>query len=248
MPQVFKIQASNNKWYEIGSILQDTVEETTPELFFVTNMYFLLIHLRGYTKHIAKELSIMELLKWELKPCPDFLQALYKTNRKKDQERLLRGKTITTENYICWILLGGRNGGLLSQYTYDDGAQDNLQGKVPPLIDISDSKNIVTYGKTDLPDDTLRHAVEYHKTVLAHFVYFSEERWYCFYRTHRGLAGRKSGNQGQHFHFISSVYGIKKEILSNNFRKGKCPSNGCHVRIIVDRITQQTKDLFINTK
>lgn len=51
-------------------------------------------------------------------------------------------------------------------------------------------------------------------------------------QTHKGLAGRESGDQGSHLHFISSVYGINREELVKNFKNGECPTNGFHVRMV----------------
>ena len=67
---------------------------------------------------------------------------------------------------------------------------------------------------------------------MAQFVDLPDGRWYCFYRTHRGLAGRESGEQGSHLHFISSAYGIDREKLAKNFKNGESPTNGFHVRLI----------------
>lgn len=138
----------------------------------------------------------------------------------------MRGKSITPENLICWILQGGRRGGLFSQYSYDAGAPKEFEGRIPLMIDASDKKHIKTIGKTDLSDAALLYFVENQKRVIAQFLDFPDSRWLCFYRTFRGLSGRESGGQGQHLHFISSAYNCNRESLVAGFKQGICPSNG----------------------
>ena len=171
------------------------------------------------------------LKEWAGKPCPGFLLGLFNANNKKGQEKLLRGKSITLENLICWILQSGRYGGLFSQYSYDAGTPQDLKGRAPIMIDASTSE-IKTIGKTDLSEAALLHLVENQKRVISQFVDFPDGSWYCFYRTFRGLSGREAGNQGQHMHFISSVYGVTRETLVAGFLKGACPGNGFHVHLV----------------
>ena len=99
------------------------------------------------------------------------------------------------------------------------------------MIDASDSQNIKTVGETNLSDSALKHLVEVQNRLLVQFVDFDDGRWYCFYRTLRGLAGREQGNHGQHMHFISSAFGVNRDVLIENFKRGVCPGNGFHVRL-----------------
>ena len=231
MPRLVQLKAPDGSWYKAYSMYADTIEKTSPLLWFGALGFFLLTKLNGLPENVSKEIVINELKSWGQKPCPYNLVALYDTKNKKEQERLLRGKTFTPENLICWILQGGCRGGLLSQYSFDGGISKEFEGRAPFLIDITDSEKIISIGKTDLSDNALVHIVENQSKVIAQFMDFPDGRWYCFYRTHRGLAGRESGNHGQHLHFISSAYGVKRELLVEGFKQGRCPSNGFHVRI-----------------
>ena len=231
MPKIIRIKAPNGSWYEVCSMYDDTIERIYPSLWFGAYKFFLLTQMAGYPDFIAKEMSMGELEKWVQKPCPDFLLALYDTINKKEQEKLLRGKIVTPADLICWILQGGRVGGMLSQYSHDAGMPENLKGRTPALIDITDSEHIISVGKTDLSDAALKHIVEHQSKVMSQFMDFPDGRWYCFFRTHRGMAGRESGNHGQHLHFISSAYGLDRNLLAKEFKKGKCPKNGFHVQI-----------------
>ena len=120
---------------------------------------------------------------------------------------------------------------MFSQYSYDGGVPEELKGRTPVMIDATNPKNIKAIGITDLSDAALLHLVENQKNVISQIVDFPDGRWYCFYRTHRGLSGRESGNHGQHMHFISSSYGIDRDKIVEGFKNGDCPKNGFHVHL-----------------
>lgn len=231
MPRYMEIIDPKGGKYKILSSYNDTIEKVFPPMWFGAYKFFQLMELGGYPEDVAREMAFAELKEWVRKPCPDFLLALYDTSSKKEQERLLKGKSITSENLICWFLQGGRDKGLFSQYSYDAGVPDELKGRTPILIDATDENNINAIGKTVLSDAALMHLVENQTKVIAQFMDYPDGRWYCFYRTHRGLAGRESGNQGQHMHFISFAYGVNRESLIEGFKKGVCPRNGYHVHL-----------------
>jgi len=115
-------------------------------------------------------------------------------------------------------------------YSYEGIAKD-LEGRTPILIDARDSENIVTVGNTDLSEAALNHLVKNQHKTIAQFIDFEDGRWFCFYRTFMGLAGRESGNQGQHLHFISYSYGLNRDQVVEDFKKGICPKNGYHVHL-----------------
>lgn len=168
----------------------------------------------------ARQLSFFELEKWVRKPCPEFLLKLYTETKKKEQEKLLRDKTVTFENMICWILHSGRIGGTFSQYSYHGGS-GSLKGRAPLMIDASDENNIVAVGNTDLSQEALKHLVENQRVVMAQFVDLPDGRWYCFYRTHRGLAGESPVNK---VHTFTSYLLLMVLIGSNWQRTSKTES------------------------
>lgn len=230
MPRDYRIIASDSSVYQGCSSYTDTIEKTSPALWFYVCSIYLMTTLYGYTMNIAKEIAFFQLKYYLNMPCPEFLTDLYKKKKKKVQEGLLRGKSITPDNLICWILLSGYWNGKYSQYAYDGGFGD-LSDKAPILIDASDHGNIITAGKTTLSNDTLIHLVENQKKVLAQFIDFDDGRWYCFYRTQRSINGRETGSHGPHLHFISNAYGIDRDSVVNRFLNGDTPGNGFHVRL-----------------
>lgn len=231
MPRYIEFIAPDGGKYKVLSMYSDDIEREYPPMWFGAYLFFSFMHIHGLSEDEARQLSFCELEKWVRKPCPVFLLKLFTEIKKKEQEKLLRDKAVTSENMICWILYSGRFGGTFSQYSYHGGS-GSLKGRAPLMIDASDENNIVTVGNTDLSQEALMYLVENQRVVMAQFVDLPDGRWYCFYRTHRGLAGRESGDQGSHLHFISSAYGINREELVKNFKNGECPTNGFHVRMV----------------
>lgn len=230
MPRYVEYIAPDGGKYKVLSMYTDNIEREYPPMWFGAYLFFFFMYMHGISEDEARQLSFSELEKWVRKPCPEFLLKLYTATKKKEQEKLLRDKTVTFENMICWILHSGRIGGTFSQYSYHGGS-GSLKGRAPLMIDASDENNIVAVGNTDLSQEALKHLVENQRVVMAQFVDLPDGRWYCFYRTHRGLAGRESGEQGSHLHFISSAYGVDRGELVKNFKSGECPTNGFHVRL-----------------
>lgn len=230
MPRYVEYIAPDGGKYKVLSMYTDNIEREYPPMWFGAYLFFFFMYMHGISEDEARQLSFSELEKWVRKPCPEFLLKLYTETKKKEQEKLLRDKTVTFENMICWVLHSGRIGGTFSQYSYHGGS-GSLKGRAPLMIDASDENDIVAVGNTDLSQEALKHLVENQRVVMAQFVDLPDGRWYCFYRTHRGLAGRESGEQGSHLHFISSAYGVDRGELVKNFKSGECPTNGFHVRL-----------------
>ncbi len=232
MPLLSRIQdKKDDSIYMVLSTYEDVIERENPAEWLYLYSALQLNQLVGYPKPIAKLLAKERVKNLLNKPCPGFLLNLFDSKKKREQEYLLRGQSVNPENLICWFLHAGTRKGTYSQYGYDGGAGD-LAGRHPIMIDASDPNNIKAIGETDLSQEAMMSLVETQHKVMAQIVDFEDGRWYCFYRTHRGLAGRESGKHGQHLHFISSAYGIERQSLVGNFKKGVCPSNGFHVSLV----------------
>lgn len=231
MPRIMELKALDGSIYTVFSMDYDIIEKVPPVMWYGSYAFFQLIHMMDVPEKVARKMSIEVVRGWMDTPCPVFMRALLDTDNKKDQEGLLRDQFITPENLICWALQSGNQGGLFSQYIYNAGTPPELKGRTPLMVDATNPDEIITIGKTVLSKAALLHLVENQKRVIAQFIDLPNGRWYCFYRTHRGLAGRESGNHGQHMHFISSAYGIYRDSLVEGFMNGKCPGNGFHIHL-----------------
>lgn len=231
MPSIIEIKQPQGGRYVIISTSEDMIERIDPRLWFGAYKFFQMKELAGCSEDEARKESVGTVLYYQRKQCPKYLLDLLVANKKRDQEILLRGQSITQDDLICWFLRAGEIGGLFSQYAYDGGSGD-LSGRAPIFIDASDTNRVIAVGETDLSDAAMKHLVETQNKIIAQIIDFADGRWLCFYRTHRGLAGRESGNHGQHMHFISSAYGVKRTEIIEGFKNGECPSNGFHVKFV----------------
>ena len=232
MPLLARIQNKDDgSIYTAISSYKDVIEREDPAKWLYLYSCFQLCEVAGCPKSVAKLIAKERVRTIIRKSCPSFLLSLFDSRKKREQEYLLRDQSVTPENLICWLLQAGVRKGTYSQYGFDGGAGD-LSGRSPVMIDASDPESIIAIGKTDLSQEALMHLVETQYKVLAQIVDFEDGRWYCFYRTHRGLAGREPGKHGQHLHFILSAYGVNRGDMVENFKNGICPSNGFHVRLV----------------
>lgn len=232
MPKITRIITPYEKEYKICSMIGDTIEKISPSKWFFSYECFRLTWLFGMPIDKAKELANLQLKDWHEHDLPIFLKSLFEVNKKKGQEQLLRGNSITSDDLFCWFLYAEHLHGTFSQYSFDLSVNEDLEERAPALIDISNPEKVLSVGKTELSDAALKHIVENQKKGVAQIVDFEEGKWYCFYRTYRGVAGQEPGKHGSHLHFISFAYGIERDVLVSDFMKGKCPGSGFHVRLI----------------
>ena len=119
MPRIIELKAPDGGRYKICSMYDDVIERISPIMWLGAYKFFQLTELGGYPNDKAREMSMDMLKAYVSGPCQSFLLELYRSTSKKQQEKLLKGQSVTPEDLICWILQGGRLGGLFSQYTYD---------------------------------------------------------------------------------------------------------------------------------
>lgn len=72
--------------------------------------------------------------------------------------------------------------------------------------------------------------------LIAQFLDFIDDRWFYFYRTFKGMSGRETGNHGEHMHFISSAYGLDRNKVVEQLKKGEYPKNDYHVHFMNNKM------------
>jgi hypothetical protein len=88
--------------------------------------------------------------------------------------------------------------------------------------------SITKFGNTELTDGQLKMALEQRSVKIAKFIEKDEE-WHCFFITYDSIGGKENWQNGQpHFHYISNLFGIKKEdvitqIKSKKYKLGNLP-------------------------
>lgn len=234
------MQKGDNQKYQFIFSDEDIID-VDPLIYLCSyNMLFIAYRMRnlGNYKHNieyymqeAKNEAIEFVGSYGNKPLPIQLKKILFTEGKKAQENLLNNFTFTPSEFITFQIFAGSYGYKFSQYIHDRGAPEELKNRVPVLIDTS-KDTVQKIGRTDLSDAALKYVVDENKKIIVQFL-AKNERWVCFYRTTKGLAGREPGEIGSqsHMHFISSDYGISKDKIIEDLRKGKITSKGFHVRV-----------------
>lgn len=150
----------------------------------------------------------------------DFIKVL-EAKSKKEQVRLLRGSSLTTNQLIKWVFIAWEKYGLkFSQFHIEHLSKDIPENEMPVIVDVSGDK-VKKVGKTTLSDKQLRHAMEFRKVVVAKFLEHDDE-WHCLFLTYDSIKGKESWKDGQpHFHYISDKFGISREEVENQLRGKK---------------------------
>jgi hypothetical protein len=181
----------------------------------------------------AEETLVGFFEKFEQTKVHENLIQLLNTTRKKDQEALLKGMTLNTDELLSLIFKSYNDFG----YLYSKFLFENLPGglvgkKLPKLFHIKDDGTIMKVGETDLTDGELKNVIEHRKVIVSHF-FEKEDFWHCFFLTYNSIGGEENWKKGQaHFHYISSSFGISKADFVESMRTGQYKSSSIHIDLL----------------
>lgn len=156
------------------------------------------------------------------------LTSLLGTNKKSIQQKLLNGLEMTPDILMGFILFAGDQGYTLSQYRSEFQTAALDAGKLPKAYRIKKDGSVERFGNTELTDGQLKQALEQRSVKVAKIIE-REEEWHCFFLTYNSIGGKENWQNGQpHFHYISNLFGIKKEdlirqIKSKEYKLGNLP-------------------------
>ena len=173
---------------------------------------------------------------WEIKEQTEvhenFLK-LFETTRKKDQESLLKGLTLNTDQLISLIFKSFKNYGYLySRYRFENLPKGLESKKKPKIADISEDGIIRTVGETDLTNGQVKNMIEHRKVIIAHF-FDKGDDWHCLFTTYNSIDGKENWKNGQaHFHYISSAFGITRNEFIESMRSGQYKSTSIHIDLL----------------
>lgn len=159
---------------------------------------------------------------------PKNLVSLLGSNKKSMQQKLLNGLVLTPDTLMGFILLAGDQGYYLSQYRSEFQTTGVDVSKMPKAYRIKKDGSVEKFGNTELTDGQLRQALEQRSVKVAKIIEKDEE-WHCFFLTYNSIGGKENWQNGQpHFHYISNLFGIKKEdliqqIKSKEYKLGNLP-------------------------
>lgn len=173
---------------------------------------------------------------WETKEqtkVPENFLKLLKTQRKKDQESLLKGLSINPDQLIALIFKSYNDYGYLySRYRFENLPKDLTSKKKPKVADISEDGVVKTIGATDLTDGQVKNMIEQRKVIIAHF-FDKDDDWHCLFITYNSIEGKEKWKDGQpHFHYISSAFGITRKDFIKSMRSGQYKSTSIHIDLL----------------
>ena len=163
---------------------------------------------------------------------PENFLSLFKADSKKEQERLLKGQSLTPMQLIALIFKASTDYGFtFSSYTAEYLAKDVDESKLPTLIHVEGGKVKVS-GRSSMSEGQLKNVVNQRKVTVSKFLDKGDE-WHCFFVTYRSLRGEESWKNGQpHFHYISDKWGISRKDAVEQFKSEKYPSTSVHIDLL----------------
>lgn len=141
---------------------------------------------------------------------PPNLEKILVSTSKSEQEKLLRGLSLTTDELQAFIHKCDDNGYSWSQYKSSHNHKGFDESLMPELVEIQDGKTVHVIGETKLSEAQLKQAVE-HRSVKVSKFFDKGNNWHCFFLTYKSLGGKENWKNGQpHLHYISNFWTIPR--------------------------------------
>ncbi|MGH1339691.1 MAG: hypothetical protein ACRBFS_26470 [Aureispira sp.] len=216
---------SNNFISIIMSIEKDLVHANFPDLILPSDQDIFLK--RATEQWEEREQKILDT------EVPEAFLKLLECTKKRDQIKLLRGQSISSDQLMAYIFKAWSSHGYsFSQYKSEHNHEGLDESKLPQLINIKDEK-VITIGETKLTDGELKNVVNHRKVTIAKFLDRNEE-WHCFFGTYRSLNGKEAWQDEQpHYHYLSDKWGRTREETVERLKSKNYPSTNVHIPFIV---------------
>lgn len=190
----------------------------------------------GKISEKSKSIFIESVKQWKEKESeinqtqiPANLIGLLSTNKKGDQEKLLKGLNLNPDILVALLFKAYSDFGYtLSQYSSEIPQKGVDLSKMPFAYEVKDEA-VKVFGNTELSDGQLRQAIQHRKVIVAKFL-DNGDRWHCFFTTFKSLRGEETwlGQNQPHFHYISNYFGLTREkvieeLKSEKYKLGNLP-------------------------
>jgi len=169
------------------------------------------------------------LKKFKAVEVPNGFLSLLGTDKKSEQENLLKGQIMTPDILMGLLIKSEEQGYKLSQYSSSYSQKGVDLSKMPLAYRVKENGEVQTFGTTELSEGQLKQAIEHRKVKVAKFLDKGEE-WHCFFATYKSLRGEETwlGEKQPHFHYISNAFGIARaevvdQIKSEKYSLGNLP-------------------------
>lgn len=150
---------------------------------------------------------------------PDNYYKLLGSNKKKEQIKLLKGQSLTGDQWQSLLFRAGEAFG----YTYSKFRVEFLPEwangyKIPKLIHLRDDGTVETVGETNMSEGQLRQLMEQRTVRVSHFL-DNGNRWHCLFTTYRSLNGQENYGKGTpHMHYLSNFWELDRKLVVNGLK------------------------------
>jgi hypothetical protein len=138
---------------------------------------------------------------------------LLETEKKKEQIKLLKGLSLTSDELTAYIIKAHEiYGYTYSHYSATHFGSGFNESQFPELIHVENGI-INTIGDTKLSKGQQKQIVE-HRQCIIFKILDKGDKWHCFFITYKSLAGKEGYKNGQpHLHYISNSWKISRESI-----------------------------------
>lgn len=141
---------------------------------------------------------------------PNQLFKLLHSTDKDEQEKLLRGITLTPMELTAFYCNAyAKYGYSLSHYSANYNPKGIEKDNLPRFAFKDDDGKIISSGKTPLSDGQIKNIIEQRNVTVSKFLDNGKD-WHCFFFTFKGVTGKERGNN-PHLHYISHTWGLTRE-------------------------------------
>lgn len=190
--------------------------------------------LRPIATLIAFKSTYDQIEKSESIQIPDsIVELLISDHKKKEQEQLLKGVSLTTDQLGAIFLRAEKEGYKYSSYRFEGIPKGMNPSDLPSFIYLDNDGIIHTDKDKGLTNGQLKALIKEASVIFAQII-DNGTNWHCFIRTHSGLKGEESGKHGSipHIHYISNKNGITKNDLVKCIKGGHYPTAKIHIQLI----------------
>ncbi len=163
---------------------------------------------------------------------PENFILLLNAQSKHEQEKLLRGQSITPMQLAAYLFRAWTDFGYsFSNYRAEHHHKGVIEQDLPQLIHL-DGENIVKAGATPLTDGQLKNVVNHRKVVVSKILDRGSE-WHCFFITYNSMAGKEKWQGGQpHYHYISDKWGLSRQEAVDRLKSTNYPPTSVHIALV----------------
>jgi len=160
---------------------------------------------------------------------PNNFISLLTSTTKKEQERLMRGQSLTHKQLAAFLFTACQDFGYtFSSYTSEHLPKGTDLDNLPALVSVSDD-DVRVVGETTMSKGQLKQMVEQRKVIVAKFLDKGSE-WHCLLATYRSIGGGETYKGDQpHFHYLSDKWGPTREEAVASIKGGKYPTTSVHI-------------------